>query len=723
MKRIISFLLTICLIFSISSTIFLVGCGKSAAVGTEGAKLLLANERLDESIVGQKINVGVTAESSEKRGEVLENHSPLDKVARLNRGEAQSYTWTDFPATSESLREYKSFIYNVEEEATRVSEDIADMKNNVGIVDKWVDMGFEKQMLRVYESRDVLIVLGEYDDIHVYYRYTNENAKNVYEMYSLMKYDDGTTGDIRTLLIPGERVEYMYNNSNGFTDYFIAENTRGYWLSTRFSYLDDKENNFKRASFSPYIVKDGLGYGALLEIYTEPVYNENGQIIDDGSNTLRNTWYTVFSPDENRELFKILDEYGRTDFWLYCSAIKNGLVSVSSNNAYFNDGAYMTSELDTITTQKGTYNIGIDTEKINGFELSNGTVHYDYGTQEYSGFLTLSKLENSSLADKTSSLIDALSQMGLTLATDIDTLVLSIEHAKLLSDDFGEAFEWNGYKMNSLANVESARNVLQNDFDKARDEYEAVKDFETTNKRQKISNNLSFAKIEALTTEASSYADGIITINNISALVSDKTLLEEGESYSLQVALSLCDENGNPISVNTVPLFLNGASTVATFLGDSLNVSASGSYVVPKNLSEGKYALVCYVATADEGIRVTELTKIGSFSTEDEALESSAMDINVKLNDTNLYFEYMIKNSISIELSSTNGAVSYDDAKHTIMLEILSKGAPLRGATIESIDGTSIAEGTELILGQYRMKCFLATSDGLAESYVYLTVK
>ncbi|MBQ8546556.1 MAG: hypothetical protein IJ437_06420 [Clostridia bacterium] len=721
MKRIISLSLTICLICSLFSLFFLTGCGKSA-VGTEGAKLLLANERLDESLVGQKIDVGVASASNEQKSTALANTSLLDKVVQLSRPVGASHTWSDFPATSESLREYKAFILNVEEEAERVAADIADMKNNVGVVDKWVKVGYELQMLRVYESSDVLIIKGENEDLHVYYRYTNENAKNVYEMYSLMNYDDGTTGDIRTLLIPGERVEYMYNNSNGFTDYFIAENTRGYWLSTRFNYYYDEATGYKNAAFFPYIVKDGLGYGALLELRTEPIYDKYGEAIDDGSNTLQTTWYTVFSPEENREIFKILDNEGYTDFWLYFSAITDGFVSVSSNNAYEDDGAYTTGELNELKTSKGTYQIGIDSVPFDGFKLSEGSTHYDFAENVYSGMMTFSNFSDTPLVDKASSLLDGLSDMGLTLATDKETLATSIEHSVLLSDDFGESFEWNGYKMNSLSNLESAREVLQGDFDSARSEYEAVKDFEIASSKKTINKNVDFAQIESLTTSNNSYADGIIIIDNISVLVSDKTLLEESKNYTLKVALSLCDKDGNPISVNTIPLTLDGTPSASAFSGDALSATASGKYAVPKNLGEGEYALVVYVATADEGIRVTELKKIGSFNTKDEKLQSTAMDINVSLVDSYLYFEYLIKNSIDIELKSTNGAVTYEDARHAVMHEILMKGSPLRGANLERDDGTAVATGEALGTGKYRMKCYLVTSDGLAESYIYLTI-
>ena len=60
MKRFISILLATCMLLSVA--VMLSGCNlfkKKIDSGTEAAKLLLANERLDENTVGAKIDLGL----------------------------------------------------------------------------------------------------------------------------------------------------------------------------------------------------------------------------------------------------------------------------------------------------------------------------------------------------------------------------------------------------------------------------------------------------------------------------------------------------------------------------------------------------------------------------------------------------------------------------------------------------------------------------------------
>ena len=346
MKKILSLVLVCGLLFS--AILPLSGCGlipakwnpfaKRIDKGTEAAKLLLANERLDENLLFAGVDVGMkskggktdsvknTATPAVNKLSVTTKHGttilPL-AFTESNRG----YTWTEFAQYSASAVEFSQFVESVEHEVERVARNIANMKENVGVTDKWVDLGTEKHMLRVFENYDVLIVIGYYGDQHVYYRYTDENAKNIYEMYSFMSYDDSTTGNIRTLCIPGERYEYMYENSGGFSDYFIAENTRGYWMNTRFNlYRDD--SGYISASFFPYVVRDGLGAGAHISAnYTA----------DSDDATVDIAWYDIFDPANERELFRISTSDDRYRFQLYTPAIRSGLVSLSADRVTYDD--------------------------------------------------------------------------------------------------------------------------------------------------------------------------------------------------------------------------------------------------------------------------------------------------------------------------------------------------------------------------------------------------
>ena len=130
-----------------------------------------------------------------------------------------------------------------------------------------------------------------------------------------------------------------------------------------------------------------------------------------------------------------------------------------------------------------------------------------------------------------------------------------------------------------------------------------------------------------------------------------------------------------------------------------------------------------YAATADDGIRVSDMVKVASFSTYDESLESAAMDIRVSTVSGNLRFEYAIKNVIYMTVTATQSYYDAEELEDIIMLEILRCGAPFKDASLEYADGSPIASGEKLVRGSYRLMCYLNTTDGLAQSYIYLEVK
>ena len=727
MKRILSAALALCLLLS---TLSLVGCGASSKKengldsGTEAARLLLANERLDERLVQAGINVGLSAADTYLAGQrrgigygVLSGYLSGTGDSSATRG----HVWSDFPANSESTIELTQFIDSIEHEVERVASDIAHMKTNVGVTDKWVRVGVELQMLRVFESTDVLLVLGMYGDIHVYYRYTDENAKNSYEMFSLMSYDDGTTGEIRTLFVPNERYEYMYRNSGGFNDYFIADNSRGYWVNTRFGY-DDASN----ASFYPYIVKDGIGIGPAL------VLSKDGGIGSAASaETLKQTWYSIFDPTSNRELIRLHTNGSEYSFDLYFSAIKSGFVSVSasSDQLYVRDGIYMANDLSSLVTQKGTYTVHDPTLPApkDDFIFRTGTVRYNYGDElhpgSYSGYATfVISSEDLTPEQACEKFLSYVVSIGLTLYCTADVLSASVEHATLFSDSFGESFTWNGHRIDSFRSLTKATEALCAQYDRARADYEAVKDYEIVEKTKTLSSSAHFAALAVQTDSGNRFEGGTVKILDLSVLTDDLALFEEGEEYVLKIGLSLVDENGKPISVNTVALKGSESETVR-FDGGPVAFTLSGEYELPSALDAGSYAAVVYIATKADGIRVSELCKLAFLEIEQGQIESSQMQIEALSKDGTLIVKYDVLHTRTVVQTATKQAYSYEEIRRAIMLEILSHGAPSHGAMLEHEDGGEISQSETLGRGVYRMACYLATDEGLVQSYVYLELK
>jgi hypothetical protein len=697
MKKILSLLLICGLLLPAIG--MLSGCGfifgKSIDRGSEAAKLLLANERLNGNLLTEGINFKVNV-----GGDSDEATAMLSEFVQY---EGDGYTWDSFKKYSMSAYDFMSFTSNIENEAERAAKDIANMKNNVGIIDKWVPVGLEQHMLRVYESRDVLLVKGEYGDAHVYIRYTDENAKNVYEMYSFNHYEDGTTGEIKTLYIPNERCEYAYENSGGFSDYFIADNSRGYWMTCRYAFTNDE------ISFYPNVLNnEGLSFETFAS------YNKDGAYTHGSC--------TVYDPIGGTDVMKIWAGDDSVTASIFTGAIKDGLISITSDDVYYEteDDVYLGHSIDSITTDKGTFEIG-EAITPGGLSFTDGTVDYNYYFEGYNGRITFS-LPCTNAADGLRALVNELkNELGITIAYDIEDAIYLQAYSDDLGEEYGSVFEWNGYDATSRENVMAALEVLHEDFADAKALYDEVKDYEVVSESQRLSPFAHFAGISIDTQGENHYSGGIITLSGINVVTSDTALMESGMDYVLKVGLSRV-EGGALSSVNTVALS-GGTGSAVTFEENAIALSESGSFTVPKNLLQGEYSVVVYIAEAESGIRVSEMKAIAFLDAEEGTLESTAMDITVTPDGESLKFTYLIKNNITIEIEATREVYTYEEVRHLIMAQILAKGAPFEGAELEYADGGEIADEAELTAGSYRMMCYLNTSDGLAQSYVYLNIK
>ena len=110
-------------------------------------------------------------------------------------------------------------------------------------------------------------------------------------------------------------------------------------------------------------------------------------------------------------------------------------------------------------------------------------------------------------------------------------------------------------------------------------------------------------------------------------------------------------------------------------------------------------------------------------SIDEGQLASNAMDIEISSINNSLIATYIIKNTRHIELNATKDTYSYDEVRRVIMQEILAYGYPDSDAVLQYENGDEIDKGASLGKGVYKMTAYLPTSDGLAQSYVYLSIK
>ena len=256
MKKIVSFLAMVAVLGgSIMGT---VGCSFGGGGGTEakalkgttGAKIALARERLDESVFSEEMNfwgeestVGVktegTAPSGMVRAAVKRAKSDSDKGVTVQGGKVR---WSQFGNNFGTMENFENVFNEIEIKASQVAESIGMIKKYVGVTDKWVG---ENQLLLVEENRETLVQNYVFEDpgsmgYQVAHRYTREDAKNIYDIYSYTS-ERGEIGQNRMRYIPGEYYESSYVHSSGFSDYFMAEKSSGYWKLSRFGNVREHE--------------------------------------------------------------------------------------------------------------------------------------------------------------------------------------------------------------------------------------------------------------------------------------------------------------------------------------------------------------------------------------------------------------------------------------------------------------------------------------------------
>ena len=697
------------------------GCKTKVEGGAEAVKLLLAQERLDEKLLEGDLKAwwtdstaSVATVSGTKNA--VARHMGLERTVTATAAsdgfsdKGEYYEWTKFPAYSATMGQFDSFTENIERQAGEVAELIGKMKKDVGVTDKWVKGvagSGNTCMLRVKADAEYLFLQGdEYYDVSK--RYTRADAKNVYETYSYYNYTDGTTGDIRAQYIPGERYESMYDNDNGFKDYVIVENSRGYWTLMRFNTSDGREY-----SFDTCVVRDGIGYNAFVQMQDEEISA---------------AWYTVFNPADGREYFRATPNGNGWVLEVNLCAFGEGFQGLRAygdlkDQAYRGRGGYEFEFPEALAFVTKQIEIPMNDEK-NGVSYQGTRVVVEphdmfyYGTSSF----VVNSGTDSHIFEALAMLDAYLRDYGVQTAYDNATVTKGVEFAQTLAENFGTTYFWNGYALNGVANANKARAVLLEEYATHDAMYEEVKDFETVSARQKLASGVDFAKLTAFSGGESKYENGKITLWNATATLEQTALLVAGAKYGLHIGLSLVDGEGNLSSVNTVSMQGgNGQTTVFTEDATALTCTQAGEFILPKNLGEGRYAVVAYVADTD-GLRVSEMQPLAFYEAEEGELESEAMRVTTAKAENNLFVSYEIQLSVWA-VAEENKKYKGSELERVLLREALACGYPKTGETITGENGEEVAKDEELLAGVYRLKIYLPTADGISEAFVYCEIK
>ena len=717
-KKIISIILTIVLSF-----VALTGCNdnlgekdnKDYLKGIEAAKLLLANTRLDENFASNSFNVF----KNNNENELLNEKIYLSANKPDYEDDGVEGKWNNFPNASTELQAVNATIVNLENTALQFASTINEIKRFVGVTNVWVPVN-AKTMLIVEENAEVL--LKEYSETEyiVGRRYINGDGNNEYKFVETYDY-----GIVSTTFVPGKYYESMYQNKNGFTDWFIIENSRGYWnflRGTDFDYEGDEDDCYQISNamlledfcikFLVRYYKNGKFEKNYVSITTSDMLNDvlyfnyhNNDLINSfriNANAVNGIDYFA-TPVSNVKQTKYTEDIivpVPNNYYNVSLMTKNGL-KIEPDAEIIENVSYEGAEIDLVLSASNL-------EELNVYK----------GIMEF-------QLENDiNVGELMPTITETLNQVGISLKYDVNDLTETVSIVNSMIDNYNAYYKWNNLHLNNYQTIDTIYNdVYPKSWSEFTKVYHENKDNEYYTSEQlkeikELNPNAKFTKFNSYLDGQVKLENNVITIENASATIKDLTYFDHDKNYALRYGIakvvsaenvSLASNKGgiNLISsaeniklddVWFLPIHTEN-ETLTTCTSDNLisnaplNFSASVSFNLPNYLPQGEYVFVSYIAEENEGIRLTEFKAV-NFERAEKAEISSELGkyIAEKGEDGKLYFNSETALDIEVTLQSHQVSYTYEEVYKLLASKLLEVG---------QLDGDSQLEVFNTTLNAY----------------------
>lgn len=695
------------------------GCSKRESDGTNVAKILLAKERLNPSVLedsGRIFNGGAKAFNNILRKTRESNRRYADKKSGTYvEVEGDTYKWYNNEDYSNFLEYFESYAKDIEHNASQGAELIDNTKKYVRVTDVWIKADGEEYFLIVEEDYEIIICRDDFQT-ELCKRTTNESGQSVYEM--LIMNENAHT---RMKYIPDLLYEFTISMGGENAHYLIADKYKGYWqiVSTNgFNGYYDGNEKVESLSLTLLAMKEEATYMLGYNIDNRGKANVGGVNVlsKDGesdmiSMSLRDiTFYNTgingldhieitapkdrvgdFDPNSEKELDVYIqdnvNEKGE-EYKIYSTSGRKSATAVCSNGVTVTDGDRL---LD------GKVKVG----HIN--------VSYVAGCDAYGQipFYTMSE----SYEEQFEILEDILEYTGFTFRRDYDSVIACIKYALQDAEIFAKYFTINGYHIDNYNDMKKAFEIEDNKEKELSKIYEEVKDYEVIRKgnQEKIDSRIKFTDLEVLN-NGEVKNDGLnISVKDYKVKVEDTLLYVDGEEY--MIVFGLLSKENNVVS------YIDEFDLKFTYTkGVDFELSQTKEFTIPL-LETGEYILVSYVALASENIRISKYTEV-KVDVKEESISLNGYNNEIKNSNGSLLIES--KSDLDVKLESEEN-YSYNE-----LIEFMSQKAYEHGMIeekiIEKYDGsewTVVQSNEEIINGEYRMKYYTSS----ASHYIYLKLK
>ena len=741
--------------------------------GKEAASLILANQRLNAELLKNSGNIFTDgAETLMGLAEAvtysLANNTivtPMDDTSGLEGATkyvcqdgsfaevaGSTFRWGGFSEYSNSYDYFLNLTKNISTSAVAGAELIDNVKKHVRVVDKWVDMGYEKYYLHVEENCEILYSYQN-DYMTVCKRTKDADGDNVYEVY----HKSFSGGGNRMVYSEGKICEYSYIY-NDFDHNFSAVNNKGFWE------VVDVSNSGDHYNVSCMVFKDDICYDAF--------YNPS----DDAR---RLEVLKVISSDRETDIMKVSSGETMAAITIYLQGFEGYeyLELITTPDKVYPlvgeevtaDVLYHTNREGTLVYQTAGYHERLAVVMKNGTEIRFGDkfldgkievdlIHVSHFSKEppegsdlygdgYAPEINL-RVMGDGFDGQMANLEAFFAEVGLVCRRDMEYVRSGVKQANLELEQFIKYHTWNESPIYSEADLAKG---WENNLAKHAafmEMYEAIKDAEVIDYSDKAAVELAirFSPIGAQSATAVSNTGLTVSVEELKLTASDTMLFVVGEEYSVYFALVGADKTLNHI-------YVEEPTGTAYAEGESFTVSGGATFDIPV-LGEGEYTLVAYISTKD-GIRSSDYTPLAFTALTEGEIKVNNYKVNIvkgSSNEAKLTFTEITDFEVTVPAP--------DSGAHTAstMLEALSKkiynyGFVAEGAVLEMLlpdeswaavptaEGSNEAESTEpaeapegdastdtpenipaeepLADGTYRLKYNVKNGDKVKEGYIF----
>lgn len=579
--------------------------------GNEIAKILLANERLDQSILEDSDKIFVSGK--EAFSNILK--ATQLSMTKLSKREGETYTevdgdtykWYNDVDYSNFMSFFENYVENIEHSAETAVRMIEYTKKYIRVVNTWVRTGNQEILLVVNENSEIILTRYDNGYFNICKRYTDENGNSVYEM--AYTYDNYIS---RMKYIPGLVYEFVTSWLDGREDdslYLLADNSKGYWtvLSTNgmSSYIENGNVN-ENCFLTTLVMKDEATYifDYMNSNYGMEYVGDIRIVSSDGKSDLvsfSQDRITLFNTGVNG-----LDH-------LEITAPKDKVGDFDPNSTI----DYYVYEQNNINNQGEEYKIYSTSGVKSATAVCENGVTFTYEDKLLDGKVTVQRIDVSyvagcdsygmmpfyttarSLDEQYDILKELLDYTGLTFRRDYDEVIKCIEYSIEDSKKFPKYFTINGYHVNDLEQLKKGLKIESEEYKELLNIYEQLKDVEVVdiNNQEEYDSRIHFTDLEVVNQGTITNDEFTLFIENFEVKVEDTLLFVEGQEYQIVFGL-LTDDN------NVIPFIDEKDNKFVYKKGEDFILSLSKEIKLPI-LQQGDYILSAFVSLAGENIRTS----------------------------------------------------------------------------------------------------------------------